>query len=138
MLRILIPRFQKEFVNSYESSFKLMSSLKSHRRFRKFISQEQHTRILIWDAYFNLFRMKIRFLTSLGMGWTNVHPDFQNGSKKIFHIDSEWLRSRDWKSYELKCLGYFCQISNTTFFSKITTFFLLPYAENFNFVMINN
>ena len=23
------------------------------------------------------------FLTSLGKGWTNVHPDFQNGSKKI-------------------------------------------------------
>ena len=22
-------------------------------------------------------------LTSLGKGWTNVHPDFQNGSKKI-------------------------------------------------------
>ena len=31
-------------------------------------------------------------LTSLGKGWTNVHPDFQNGSKKLFHIDSEWLK----------------------------------------------
>ena len=31
------------------------------------------------------------------MGWTNVHPDFRNGSRKLFHIDSEWLRSRDWK-----------------------------------------
>ena len=28
-------------------------------------------------------------LTSQGIGWTNVHPDFQNGSKKLFHVDSE-------------------------------------------------
>ena len=32
---------------------------------------------------------KAALLTSLGMGWTNVHPDFQNSSKKLFHIDSE-------------------------------------------------
>ena len=33
-------------------------------------------------------------LTSLG-NWTGfVHPDFQNGSKKLFHIDSEWFFSK--------------------------------------------
>ena len=49
-------------------------------------------------------------LTSLGKGWTNVHPEFQNGLKKLFHIDSEWLRSRDSKSSEQMYLGYFWQI----------------------------
>ena len=33
-------------------------------------------------------------LTSLGKGWTNVHPDFQNGSKKIishgFRVIQVW------------------------------------------------
>ena len=27
--------------------------------------------------------MKIFILSSLGIGWTKVHPDFQNSSKKI-------------------------------------------------------
>ena len=61
-------------------------------------------------------QMKNFKLTSLGKGGTNVPPDFRNSSKKLFHIDSELLRSRDSKSSELRYLGYFWKISNTNFF----------------------
>ena len=45
------------------------------------------------DLFFGKFG--ILSLTSLGKGrGTNVPPDFQNSSKKLFHIDSELLRSR--------------------------------------------
>ena len=43
-------------------------------------------------------------------------------SKKLFHIDSELLRSRDWKSKEPGYLGYFCHILDSIFFFKITSF----------------
>ena len=38
---------------------------------------------------------RLIFLISLDMVFTNIQPDFQNSSKKLFHIDSEWLRSRN-------------------------------------------
>ena len=42
-------------------------------------------------------------------------PIFKMALKKLFRIDSEWLRSRDWKSEELRYLGYFWKISNPYF-----------------------
>ena len=37
-----------------------------------------------------------------GYGRTNV-LNFQNSSKKLFHNESDWLRSSDWFSLELRC-----------------------------------
>ena len=60
------------------------------------------------------------FLTSLGKGWTNVHPHFQNGSKKI-------ISHRLFRLF-LPYFGYY-------FFSK-SRVFLFFCSENFNFLMI--
>ena len=74
-------------------------------------------------------------LTSLGKGGTNAPTIFKIALKKLFHIDSELLRSRDSKSWELRYLGYFWKISQTYFFFK-SRVFLIFRRENFNFFTI--
>ena len=90
---------------------------------------------IVWEAV-SLNRMHLFLsLFSLGMEGTNVPPIFKKALKKLFHIDSEWFRSRDWESSEQKCWGYFCHF-RILFFSKSRVFFLLFPRENFNFFMI--
>ena len=76
------------------------------------------------------------WLTSLDMGRTNVPPPpiFRIVLKKLFHIDCEWLNSRDSKSSELRCLGYFFHISDIDFFFKIASFFCFFYLSGGTFV----
>ena len=81
--------------------------------------------------------LKFYWFTSLDIEWTNIHPDFQNSCKKLFHIDSEGFRSRDSKSQEPRCLGYFCKILYTDFFFKITSFFS-SLCKKFKFFIISN
>ena len=56
---------------------------------------------LLWTLFFTFrqsFNMLIfTFLTTLDMG-TNVPPIFKIALRKLFQIDSERFRSRDWKS----------------------------------------
>ena len=70
-----------------------------------------------------IFRNLGNLLISLGKGGTNVPPIFKIALKKLFHIDSELLRSRDSKSSELRYLAYFWKISNTNLFFENHEFF---------------
>ena len=57
---------------------------------------------LLFSSCITILRLKkfrvreISCLTSLGMRDKRL-PYFQNSSKKLFHIDSEWLRFTNWK-----------------------------------------
>ena len=98
---------------------------------------------LLYNIFFWLFKLdfliyqNFSILTSLDMGGNKRPPDFQNSSKKIFHIDCEWLKSRDSKTSELRCLSYFCHISDIDFFPKSRVFSAFL-CRKFNFFMIKS
>ena len=67
--------------------------------------------------FFPLCRGRSRMIPVL-VSSKNIH-DFR--SKKFIHIDLklfhiEWLRSRDSKSSEPRCLGYFCKVLYSDYF----------------------
>ena len=77
-------------------------------------------------------RLAILKFNQSGNGMDKRPPRFSEELYKMISHDSEWLRSRDWKSPDLRYLGYFSHISDTDFFSK-SRVFLLICAENFIF-----
>ena len=71
-------------------NYKLYEVEKSQKKsFKVCLNQHLRGQFKFYHSICVQFVTLLYVLTSLGKGWTNVHPDFQNGSKKLFHIDSE-------------------------------------------------
>ena len=73
-------------------------SLKKFREAKKSVSIL--VSIIIWDVtttsvYSIWSQICNSFLTSLDVGGTNIPPIFRIALKKLFHIDCDWLKSRD-------------------------------------------
>ena len=88
----------------------------SSARINRFVTQTAKMKAIIsptengWDKYLDYMFYFFIYIASLYMGWTNVHPDFQNGSKNYFtSIPNDQ--------------AYFCHVLYTDFFFKITSFY---------------
>ena len=97
------------------SSFRFFLIFVLNFLFNSFVIFFLNFYLIISRTFFFVLKPFFIFLTSLS-------TRFLKGLQKLFHIDSEWLRSRDWKSLELRCSGYFCHILFTDFLLKITSF----------------
>ena len=73
----------------FRFQFQNQPNSKKQRKLSKFSNKLEETRhlgeFLIKSTHpVSCSRFSIENLTSLGMGWTNIHPDFQNSSKSYF------------------------------------------------------